>query len=226
MNITAFCYATGTPLNQIIENIPEEWNRVYSDRFTYVYRHKTVDAFALLVCDDDGVVRTCDVKQRDGERYDSIFVHTGLFENLTSYDAIRTDEDIMERLVKAHNTPFPTWFTFKRKLAVRRFYSRIASKPVYNSVPIRNNLGQWRTVADREAGDCCTDYIIIPDKWSDLWGTDREGEAWDAIEDFVFSTVGNKPRYDFPVGDFITLSWGFTRTPSGIAIKHCRGLDW
>lgn len=76
------------------------------------------------------------------------------------------------------------------------------------------------------AGDTSTDFIIIPDKWENLWGTEDEGKIWDDIEEFIYTSVGYKSGYDFPTGQMITLRWGFHRTPSGVAIWHDRGIDW
>lgn len=93
------------------------------------------------------------------------------------------------------------------------------------SVPICNNKKEWRTVSD-DNGETCTDFIIIPDRWSDLWGTDEEQEIYDDIEDFIFSTVGCYSAYEFPTGRMITLRWAFKRVPCGVAITHERGIDW
>lgn len=115
----------------------------------------------------------------------------------------------------------------KQKESAREFYRYVNkwhTDPL--SVPIRNNVKEWRTVYDPKEGDTRTDFIIIPDKWSDLWGTDQEQEIYDDIEDFVFSTVGYHSAYDFPTGKMITINWYFHRTPCGIAIVHRAGIDW
>ena len=112
------------------------------------------------------------------------------------------------------------------KKELREFYKyQKKYNPDPLSVPLRNNEKQWRTVADPE-GDTCTDFIIIPDRWTELWGTDAEEEIYRDIEDFVYSTVGYDSCYEFPTGQMITLSWSFTRTPAGVAIIHRRGIDW
>ena len=111
------------------------------------------------------------------------------------------------------------------KAECRKFYR---NNEKYNpdplSVPIRNKE-QWRTVSSDD-GETCTDFIIIPDKWGDLWGTDDEQGIYDDIEDFVFSTVGYYSAYDFSTGRMITLRWSFKRIPCGVAIVHERGIDW
>ena len=109
----------------------------------------------------------------------------------------------------------------------REFYKhREKYYPDPLSVPLRNNVKAWRTVADPDEGDCCTDFIIIPDKWQGLWDTEDEQTIYDEIEQFVYDTVGYDSPYPYPVGRVITLRWSFVRTPAGIAIVHRRGLDW
>ena len=117
----------------------------------------------------------------------------------------------------------------KQKEQAREFYQyqrKYCVDPL--SVPVRNNVKEWRTVGDDD-GEGATDFIIIPDRWGDLWESEDEDDYQtiaDDIEEFVFSTVGYRSGYDFPTGKMITLSWYFTRTPCGVAIIHRRGIDW
>jgi len=225
MNTTIFDNAVGMPVPKIIESIPAEWHKVYNNEYIYVYRHNTVEAVALFACNDDQIVRTCDVKRKRDGKFESIYLHTGLFENLDSYRDIKADEDIVKRLEKNHGVSFPVCFQLERKLAVRRFYQRVNNRPEYNSVPLRNNKKEWRTVSDEP--DSRTDFIIIPDIWGDLWETE-EGYAQinEDIEELVFSTVGYRSMYDFPTGHIVTYTWGFKRVPCGVAVVHTCGIDW
>ena len=96
------------------------------------------------------------------------------------------------------------------------------------SVPVRNNDKEWRTVGDDD-GEGATDFIIIPDRWGNLWDSEDEYDYQsivDDIEDFVYTTIGYRSGYDFPTGKMITLSWSFHRVPCGVAIIHHRGIDW
>lgn len=114
------------------------------------------------------------------------------------------------------------------KKELREFYKyQNKYHPDPLSVPLRNNEKQWRTVADDF--DSRTDFIIIPDKWEDLWDSENEEDYQtisDDIEDFVFTTVGYRSMYDFPTGKMITYNWYFTRTPCGVAVIHRCGIDW
>jgi len=225
MDTTIFCNAIGMTVFELTSKIPEDWHNVYNDNFVFVYRHNTADAFCIFACDNNRIVRTLDIKKKKNGKYESIFIHTGLFENLDSYNAIKNDEDIMERIAKIYGNKFPVCFELERKLALRRFYQKMDGKPVYNSTSLCNNNKQWRTVSDN-GNECTTDFIIIPDKWTDLWGTDDEQTIYDDIEDFVYSTVGYDSGYDFPTGREITLRWSFKRLPCGVGIVHDRGIDW
>lgn len=226
MNTTVFCYAVGTPVDQIINNIPEEWNKVFSDRFIHVYRNNSVDAYAIFATDDDNIIRFCDVKKkRENGEYTSIWLYSGIFQNMNTFGDIKFVYDVEKSVTERYNLPVPVCTKLDWKTAVRNVFRRYRNKPVYNSVPIRNNEKQWRTVADPE-GDTCTDFIIIPDRWTELWETDAEEEIYRDIEDFVYSTVGYDSCYEFPTGQMITLSWSFTRTPAGVVIIHRRGIDW
>ena len=110
----------------------------------------------------------------------------------------------------------------------REFYKyRAKYYPDPLSVPIRNNQEKWRTVSTD--GETRTDFIIIPDKWGELWESEDENDYQqisDDIEEFVFSTVGYRSCYDFPTGQLVTYSWGFHRTPVGVAVFHNAGIDW
>lgn len=226
MNTTIFSNAVGTPIDQIVNNIPQEWHKVFSDRYVYVYRNNNTDAFAIFATDDDNVIRFCDVKKkRENGEYTSIWLYGGIYQNLNTFGDIAFVYDIDRFIEKKYNKPLPVCTQLDRKTAERNVIRRYRNKPVYDSVPILNNVKEWRTVST-DNGETCTDFIIIPDKWGELWGTDDEQEIYDDIEDFVYSTVGYDSAYDFPTGRMITLRWGFKRIPCGVAIVHERGIDW
>lgn len=226
MNTTTFSNAVGTPVDQIINNIPQEWHKVFSDRYVYVYRNNTVDAFAIFATDDDNIIRFCDVKKKDSTgEYKSIWLYNGIYQNLNTLDDIKVIHDIKRIVEKNSKAPLHFCTQLDMKTAERNVIRKYRNKPVYDSVPILNDVKEWRTVST-DNGETCTDFIIIPDKWGELWGTDDEQEIYDDIEDFVFSTVGCYSAYDFPTGRMITLRWSFKRIPCGVAIIHERGIDW
>ena len=158
---------------------------------------------------------------------------------IRSYNQIKTTIDINNKFIKImedHNyNPKELEIVKKEmekdlKAKCRDFYKykkKYCIDPL--SVPIRNNEKQWRTVANDNIGDSCTDFIIIPDRWGDLWNSDNEDDYQtisNDIEEFVFTTVGYRSMYDFPTGKMITISWDFKRIPCGVAVVHHRGIDW
>lgn len=229
MNTVVFDNAIGNPVDLVIKCIPAEWDKAFSDRFIYVYRNNVVDAFAIFATDDDNVIRFCDVKKRQGNgEYKSIWLYSGIYQNLNTFGDIAFVYDVEKTVTEKYNRPLPVCTSLDWKTAVRNVIHRYRNKPVYDSVPLRNNVKEWRTVADSD-GEGATDFIIIPDKWGDLWDSEAEEDYQsiaDDIEDFVFSTVGYRSGYDFPTGKMITMSWHFKRIPAGVAVVHERGIDW
>lgn len=115
----------------------------------------------------------------------------------------------------------------RQKKDAREFYQyqrKYCIDPI--SIPVRNNVKEWRSVST-DNGETRTDFIIIPDVWGDLWET-AEGYSQinDDIEELVFSTVGYRSAYDFPTGHIVTYTWGFNRVPCGVAVVHNCGIDW
>lgn len=154
---------------------------------------------------------------------------------ISSYDDIRTEIHSYNRtirIIKRHNdgkipaSELNGLLQWERdiKEASRDFYrnyDRYNPDPL--SVPIRNTKHIWRTVADRDSdgkicGDSCTDFIIIPD----------HGQTYEELDEYVedHCPYYYRSSYDFPTGRMITYGTSFTRTRTGILIRHHRGIDW
>lgn len=224
VNTKVFNNAVGNPYLSVSENIPEGWHLVHDDGSVHIYKTEDKRYTAILATDKDNFVRYCDVKRlfSDGKYY-SIYLYSGIFDSIRTYNDIKSYYNMSKRLEKKCKIfgSVPVLMDFKT--ACRNVYNDDYNDQL--SVPVLNNEKAWRTVSD-DAGDTSTDFIIIPDKWENLWGTEDEGKIWDDIEEFIYTSVGYKSGYDFPTGQMITLRWGFHRTPSGVAIWHDRGIDW
>ena len=139
--------------------------------------------------------------------------YRGIANALRADKAYKTEQKAIEKSIEKMN--------INLKKTERAFYKSFTD-PL--AIPVTNNVRKWRTISTD--GESATDFIIIPDKWADLWGTEKENEAYEDIESFVFETVGYISPYDFSTGKEITLYWSFKRTNAGIAIVHKRGIDW
>lgn len=223
MNTFVFDHAECTPMHTVTEVIPADWKMVYHDWHTNVYKNTAENAVAILSCDDDGIVRYCDVKKQRGGRYASIYLYNGIF-NIHSYRDIRDSVKIDKKLKEKYGCSVPVCTQLDMKSAFRTFYRKKHDTPVSLSVPLRNNVKAWRTVS-ADHGESCADFIIIPDKWGNLWETDPDSVTED-IEQFVHDTVYCYSGYDYPTGKVITLRWSYKRIPAGVAIIHERGIDW
>ena len=140
-------------------------------------------------------------------------LYRGIANALRADKAYKKESEAIEKSIEKMN--------INLKKAERIFYKSFTDSL---AIPVTNNVRKWRTISTD--GESATDFIIIPDKWTDLWGTENEYEAYEDIENFVFETVGYKSSYDFPTGQQITFYWSFKRTKAGIAIVHERGIDW
>ena len=221
---TVFDRCTGKLYPLIEKDIPDNWLKVHEDKFIHVYKTADKGYTAILATDHDMFIRFCDVKRlmSDG-KYHSIYLYNGLFDSVRTYKDIKSHMDIMKKLEHEYKKPCSVSMLYDFKVACRAVYGKNTHDPL--SVPVANDEKAWRTIYSNNWGDC-TDFIIIPDQWGNLWGTDDEGQIWDDIEQFVYDTVGYRSGYDFPSGKMITLRWGFHRVLCGVAVWHDRGIDW
>lgn len=137
------------------------------------------------------------------------------------YNGIR----IAENYVRTHyETPSEecvkyiadTWTDFRKEC--REFYKYVNKYHADRlSVPVLNNKNVWRTVSD-DNGETGTDFIIIPDN----------GETEEDIKEIVYDSVfcGYGDLLIDCTGKRCTRSWGYRRTPCGIAIIHRWCFDW
>jgi len=233
MAIIPFLNCEGKPVAEIEALIFEKWNtwqkvnndpliRVFANLHEYKKQYK-----AIVACDDDMIIRYIDIKSsKDGKTWSHDYMYSGVYQNLNNFEDIRFICEVENKLSARTGTKLPVCMEYSKKLAIRDVLNKINSyKQDPLSVPLRNSSKQWRTVSDDD-GECSTDFIIIPDKWGDLWGTEDEYLISDDIEDFIFTTVGYHSGYDFPTGKTITLRWSFKRLPCGVGIVHDRGINW
>lgn len=224
IDFSVFNDIIGTPFDSFRTRLPAEWEQVDSDKYIHVFKTTDRKYLVIIACDNDGIIRYDDEKKldRDG-KYQSIYMYSGIFGSVHCYRDIKIHMDITRKLEQKYNTPLDPCTSLQFKTVCRKIYNQKSFDRL--SAPIANSSKSWRTVADPE-GDSCTDFIVIPDRWSDLWGTDDEEQIWEDIEDFIYTTVGYQSGYDFPTGQMITLSWSFKRIPAGVAVVHHRGIDW
>ena len=224
VNTRIFDTSVGNPYPSVSENIPEGWQLVHDDGSVHVYKTEDKCYTAILATDNDNLVRYCDVKRlySDGKYY-SIYLYNGIFDSIRTYTDIKNYHIMAKKIEEKYGIFDSVPVSLDLKMACRMVYHRDYIDQL--SVPVLNSEKAWRTVSD-DAGDNCTDFIIIPDKWGNLWGTEDEEKIWDDIEEFIYDSVGYRSGYDFPTGKMITLRWGFHRTHSGVAIWHERGIDW
>ena len=138
-----------------------------------------------------------------------------------SYNQIRETYKVSKKVdaICAKRSDLPADFEEQRKTfwdefkaAARTFYNRPVNDPL--SVPIRDG---WRHSVSRDT-ESGYDYTIIPD----------EGQTDGEIAEYMYNSpvyLGsiNSP-YDC-TGKHFTRWWQSTRTPSGIVLIHCWGID-
>lgn len=212
MNTTIFDNCIGKAFESVNACFNNDWNNTYSDKYTHILKNEQESAIAIILLDDDGFVRYCDVKKkRNGEKYKSIYLYSGLFTMSTHKDIKNVYKIISDKRFKDYRIPLCTQADFR--VACRNIYHRPSKDRL--SVPVSNNKKVWRTIADPE-GDTSTDFIIIPDN----------GQTKEEIEQFVYDTVYCPSNYCYSTGRVITLSWDYKKLPCGIAIIHRTGIDW
>ena len=137
MSTTIFDNCIGKAFESVSTCFHNDWNNTYSDKYTHIFKNEQESAIAIILLDDDGFIRYCDVKKkRNGEKY----------------------RIISDKRFKDYRIPLCTQADFR--IACRNIYHRPSKDRL--SVPVSNNKKVWRTIADPE-GDTSTDFIIIPD---------------------------------------------------------------